>query len=137
MLSASLKAKIDICAQKIRTLNQFPLVFFYHQASTHMIAAEGGCIVTKILKVMKFVCFSFVFLFYLVPNYGTPATPGIETRIAHFNTRCCVYISISYNALASGKRQKARALYNCSLLWSYQDSFYKQQGKTYFLSCKV
>ncbi|MDZ4682262.1 MAG: hypothetical protein SGI94_17605, partial [Saprospiraceae bacterium] len=24
-----------------------PTGFFYHQASTHMIAAEGGCIVTK------------------------------------------------------------------------------------------
>jgi len=78
----------------------------------------------------------YYFPLFVTANYGIPATPGIETRIAHFNTRCCVYISISHNALASGKRQKARALYNCSLWWSYQDSFYDQQVSACFYIAK-
>jgi len=57
----------------------------------------------------------------LAYNYRVPATPGIETGIAHFNTHYCVYIGIRHNAPACGKHLKAGALYNCSPLWSYQD----------------
>jgi len=46
--------EIDFYAQKIRTLIQLALGFFHDHASTHTMAAEGGCIVTLIL----YICYS-------------------------------------------------------------------------------
>lgn len=69
----------------------------------------------------------FIFTFLLRPSTYVPPQQQVLKHPLHFSIPLLPYTSIIHNASASGKYQKAGALYNCSPLWSYQDSFYESK----------